>query len=92
MTTTTLKLPDDLRQRIAEQARNAGVSPHAFMLEAIARHTALAERRRDFVGAALAAEEDVAQYGLVHDGDEVLAWLGQRLAGRPASRPRKRRL
>jgi predicted transcriptional regulator len=89
---TTLKLPEELKSRVTRAATEAGLSPHAFMLGAIEQQTQLAERRRAFVGAALAAEEEVAQYGLVHDGDEVLAYLQARLDGRPAGRPRKRKL
>jgi len=32
-----------------------------------------AERRREFVASAIAAEEEVAQYGLVYDADEVFS-------------------
>jgi predicted transcriptional regulator len=91
-TTTTIKLPDALRERITRAAEEAGMSPHAFMIEAIEARTELAERRRDWIGSALKAEEEVARYGLVHDGDEVLAWLGERLAGRKVAPPPKRKL
>jgi len=90
--TTTLKLPDELKARVNEVAASAGQSPHAFMVEAIEQQTQLAVRRRDFVGAALAAEQEVVQYGLVHDGDEVLAYLKAQLEGRKTTRPRKRKL
>ena len=52
----------------------------------------VSERRREFLGDALTAREEVAQYGLVYDGDEVLSYLKARLEGRRAARPRKRRL
>lgn len=91
-TSTTLKLPERLRKRVAQAAEAAGKSPHAFMVEAIERQTELAERRRDFVDSALAAEQEVAEYGLVYDGDEVLGYLKARLEGRKAARPRKRKL
>ena len=90
--TTTLKLSDALKARVIEIAANAGQSPHAFMIEAIEQQTQLAERRREFVASALNAEQEVAQYGLIHDGDEVLAYVKAKLAGRKASRPRKRQL
>lgn len=90
--TTTLKLPEDLKSRVIELAADAGQSPHAFMVDAIEQHTQLAERRRDFVDAALVGEQEVTRYGLVHDGDEVLAYLKARLEGRKATRPRKRKL
>jgi predicted transcriptional regulator len=40
-TTNTLKLPQELKQRIAAAATDAGKSPHAFMVEALAAQTAL---------------------------------------------------
>ena len=92
MSATSLKLPDDLKRRIAKLAARAGQTPHAFMVEAIALQTQFAERRREFVGSALTAEQEVAQYGLVHDGDEVLSYLQARLSGGSAKRPRKRKL
>jgi hypothetical protein len=40
--TTTLKLPDDLKARIAVVAEQTGKTPHAFMVEALQRQTKLA--------------------------------------------------
>jgi len=89
---TTLKLPDELKDRVVQAASAAGKSPHAFMVEAIELQTQLAERRREFIKSALVAEQEVAQYGLVYDGDEVLSYLKARLEGRKATRPRKRKV
>ena len=72
---TTLKLPEKLKSRVAHAAKVAGKTPHAFMVEAIELQTALSERRRGFLGDALAAREEVVQYGLVYDGDEVMSYL-----------------
>ena len=88
---TTLKLSDELKRRIARIAEEAGQSPHAFMVEAIQAQTELAERRRKFVASALDAEREVAQFGVVYDGDEVLSYLQSRLTGQPARRPRRRK-
>ncbi|HEX8010928.1 MAG TPA: hypothetical protein VF814_08340 [Casimicrobiaceae bacterium] len=77
---------------MAHAAKASGKTPHAFMVEAIEQQTSLSERRREFLGDALAAREEVAQYGLVYDGDEVLSYLKARLEGRKLSRPRKRKL
>ena len=41
---------------------------------------------------ALAARDEVAQHGLVHDGDEVLSYLKARLQGGKPTRPCKRKL
>ena len=89
---TTLKLPETLKSRVADAAAAAGKTPHAFMVDAIELQTALCERRREFFGDALAAREEVAQYGLVYDGDEVLSYLKARLEGHKLARPRKRKL
>lgn len=86
--TTTLKLPDELKARIAVAAEQTGKTPHAFMVEALQMQTALAERRREFVQSALLAEQEVAQYGLVYDADEVFSYLRDRLDGRPARQPK----
>lgn len=88
MTTTTLKLSDELKERIASAAEAAGKSPHAFMVEALAAQTALAERRRVFVEAAHVAEQEVAEYGLVYDADEVFSYLQDKLIGKRAKRPK----
>lgn len=88
---TTLKLPAELKDRVAEAAEAAGRSPHAFMVEAIEAQTRLAERRREFVASALEAEREVVQSGLVYDGDEVLSYLQSKLSGEPVRRPRRRK-
>jgi len=88
----TLQLPAALKSRVRVVAAAAGVTPHAFMVEAIERLTALSERRQDFFGDALAAREEVAQDGLVYDGVEVLSYLKARLEQRRPPRPRKRKL
>lgn len=88
---TTLKLPDALKARVAAAAGDSGKTAHAWMLEAIEAQASLAERRREFVAVALRAEEEVAQYGLVHDGDEVASYLLAKAAGKTTRRPRARK-
>jgi predicted transcriptional regulator len=88
---TTLKLPDELKARIAAAAEEAGKTPHAFMVEALAAQTALAERRREFVAAAAEAEQEIGQYGLVYDADEVFSYVREKLAGKRAKRPKPRK-
>ena len=84
--TTSLKLPPELKARIASAAEISGRTPHAFMLEALAAQVELFERRQAFVASALTAEQEVAEYGLVYDADEVFSYLKDKLAGKcPAS-------
>lgn len=85
--TTTLKLPDALKSRITRIAEAAGKTPHAFMVEALLAQTELAERRREFVESAKLARQEVAEYGLVYDADEVFSYLQDRLEGKLVKRP-----
>ena len=48
MSTTTVRLSDELRARVEALAAARGSTPHAFMLEAIAELTERMERRQDF--------------------------------------------
>ena len=45
MSTTSLKLPDDLKERAAAAAKIQGITPHAFMVEAIRMAATAAENR-----------------------------------------------
>ncbi|MBU3747850.1 MAG: ribbon-helix-helix protein, CopG family, partial [Burkholderiaceae bacterium] len=48
MTTTTIRLPEDLKARVATVAKRSGMTAHGFILEAIAEKTQQAELRADF--------------------------------------------
>jgi predicted transcriptional regulator len=85
--TTTLKLSDELKARIASVAQQTGKTAHAFMVEALELQTELAERRGAFVADALLAREEVARYGLVVDADEVFDYLKARAEGKAARKP-----
>jgi predicted transcriptional regulator len=90
MATTTLKLPDELKARIAPLAEAEGVTPHAWMVGALATQAALTERRAALVRDALAAEAEVVAGGEVFAAEEVHRYLRERLAGKVPSRPRPR--
>ena len=84
--TTTLKLPDELKARIAKLAESAWKTQHAFMVEALEAETRRSELRRDFVNSALKAEQEVAAYDEVYSMDAVHRFFNDKLAGRPAGR------
>lgn len=90
MTTTSLKLPDDLKQRAASAAQELGVSPHAFMVDAIRQAAHAVEQRSSFVAQAREAKAEMLHAGLGHDADDVRAYLRQRLQDGQASRPAKK--
>jgi len=87
MTTTSLKLPDDLKQRTVSAAKQLGISPHAFMLNAIEKAALAAERRNQFVAEALAARDALLEAGQGYAADEVHAYLKERVAGKATPRP-----
>jgi len=88
--TTTLKLPPELKARVARVAKGAGKTPHAFMVDAIAQQTDLAEKRRRFVAHALREKEEFERTGLGYAMEEVHAYTRARLQGKKAPRPRLR--
>ncbi len=90
MATTSLKLPEDIKQLVAVAASQEGVTPHAFMVEAIRAAALAAEKRAGFVSDALAAKAEAIQSGKGHPAAEVRAYLRDRAQGKAAARPRAR--
>ena len=86
--TTTLKLPDHLKKRIAPLAESTGKTPHAWMVEAIEAQATLAEKRKAFVADALAAEEEVRRTGKVYAIDDVHRYMRALARGKKARRPK----
>lgn len=88
MSTTSLKLPDELKQRAVAAAQRQGMSPHAFMLLAIDQAATSAERRAGFIAEAQAVREKMLTTGKGYDADEVHAYLKARMAGKKAAKPK----
>ena len=88
MTTTSLKLPDELKKRAAAAARRRGMTTHAFLLDAVQQVTTAAERRAQFIADGLRAREEFRRTGLAYDGKEVLAYFRAKVRGEKARRPR----
>lgn len=88
MPTTSLKLSDALKEKIAAIAREVAQTPHAYMVEAIAEKVARDERRSDFVASAEKAEKDFQRTGTAYAHDDVWRYLRARAAGKKAPRPR----
>jgi predicted transcriptional regulator len=88
MSTTSLKLTDELKQRAAAAAQSQGVTPHAFMVAAIQSATTAVERRANFLAEAVAARADILESGQGYDADEVHTYLRSRVAGKELARPK----
>lgn len=90
MSTTSLKLSDELKQRTAAAAAKRGVSPHAFMVQAIEQAATAAEQRADFVSEANAARKQMLDSGEGYDATQVHAYLKARVTGTAAAKPKGR--
>lgn len=90
--TTTLKLPEELKTRIAFAAHASGKAPHAFMIQALTAQTTLFERRQAFIKSAIDAEQEVADHGLVYEADEVFSYLDAKLGDRQTIWPDAKKL
>ena len=88
MSTTSLKLPEEIKQLAADAAAQQGITPHAFMVDAI-RSAALAARQRAaFAAEAVASRQQVMESGKTYAASEVHAYLHSRAQGKPAAKPK----
>jgi predicted transcriptional regulator len=92
MATTTIRLPEHLKARVAAAAKRAGTTAHSFILEAIAEKADAEERRSDFHEAAEKRYADIIASGKTIPWSEMRAYLESRLAGKKARRPAARKL
>lgn len=92
MSTTTIRLPDDLKARVATAAKKAGKSAHSFILEAIAEKAEDAERYSEFHALADQRFAAIAESGKTIPWSEMRAYLERRVAGKKPRRPLPRKL
>ena len=87
-TTTSIKLPPELKERVAELARKTGRTPHSLIVEAVERHTFYEERMQEFIAEALAAADEIDATGEVYALEDVNAWMEKLVRGEKAPRPK----
>jgi predicted transcriptional regulator len=88
MATTSLKLPDEIKQRATMAAQKQGITPHAFMVSAIEQAAITAERRAQFVAEATTARSSMLKSGKGYAAGEVHSYLRGRLAGKKPTKPK----
>ena len=86
MTTTTIRIEDDLKARVAAAAEHAGKTTHAFILDAIAQTVEQAELDAEFHRLADQRWANILATGKTVPWDAAKAWLEARSRG---ERPRK---
>ena len=91
MPTTTIRIEDDLKARVAAAAARAGKTPHAFILDAIAATVEQAEQDEAFLRLAGQRWSRLEESGETLDWGDARAWLSARAAGAHPPRPAPRR-
>lgn len=92
MSTTTIRIDDDLKDRVAVAAEKGGKTAHAFMLEAIQQGVEQAELDDDFQRV---ADERWAKLLVTRKAvawDDATAWLEARARGERPRKPLARKL
>jgi hypothetical protein len=68
-------------------AQELGISPHAFMVDAIRQAADAVEQRSQFIAQAQSARAEMLQSGRGYDANDVRTYLRQRIANKHADRP-----
>jgi predicted transcriptional regulator len=92
MSTTTIRLPQDLKERVARVAERSGTTAHSFILEAIAEKAEQEELRSEFQETAEKRYAAIAVSGKTIPWGEMRQYLERRLAGKKVTKPKPRTL
>lgn len=92
MSTTTIRLPEALKARVAAVAKRSGTTPHSFILEAIAEKAEEQERRSEFHDLAEARYAEIVASGKTVPWSEMRQYLEGRLVGERPKRPAGKKL
>jgi predicted transcriptional regulator len=85
---TSLKLPDELKQRIVKIVAGSNRTSPAFMVEAIERAVKSEELRRRFGEEAALAEREADKSGRAYDAAEAFAYFENQMRGKRVRKPR----
>lgn len=91
MAKTTIRVPQELKERVARAAKHAGKSQIRFILEAISEKAEFEEQRVDFVETAERRYDTVVASGKTIPWSEMRQYLERRAAGEVVTRPKARR-
>ncbi|MEQ1513218.1 MAG: ribbon-helix-helix protein, CopG family [Lysobacteraceae bacterium] len=92
MSTTTIRIPDELKARLSRIAEQEGTSTHGLILEAIAEKADALERRQAFHEEARERHEHFLATGESIPWEEMRDYLRRRVRGEDVQPPVARRL
>ena len=87
MSTTTIRIEDELKTRIAAAAQHAGKTAHAFILDAIAQTVEQVELDNTFHAVADQRWANIQASGKTVAWDDAKAYLAARAQGEPTRKP-----
>ena len=92
MSTTTIRIEDELKARVAAVAELAGKTAHAFIVEAIAQTVEQVEQDNAFHAIADQRWETIQSSGKTVPWDVAKAYLQARVNGEHPRKPTERKL
>jgi predicted transcriptional regulator len=87
MSTTTIRIEDDLKARVAAAAQQAGKTAHAFILDAISQTVEQVELDNSFNTVADQRWAKIQASGKTVPWEDARAYLAARANGEPARKP-----
>ena len=87
MSTTTIRIEDDLKARVAAAAQQAGKTAHAFILDAISQTVEQVELDNAFNAVANQRWAKIQASGKTVPWDDAKVYLAARANGEPARKP-----
>lgn len=91
MPTTTIRIEDDLKSRVAAAAHRAGKTAHAFILDAVAQTVEQVELDTAFNALADQRWARIQSTGKTVAWDDAKTYLAARARGEPARKPATRK-
>lgn len=91
MSTTTIRIDNDLKTRVAAAAQRAGKTAHAFILEAISQTVEQVELDNAFNATADRRWTNIQASGKTVPWDDAKTYLAERARGEPARKPAARK-
>lgn len=88
----SLRVPENVKKRIAKLAQRRKTTPHALMLEAISEKLDAEEARAAFHAEAIRRLRKMKRTGMGIPANEVFEYLELRGQGKVAARPKPRKL
>jgi predicted transcriptional regulator len=91
MSTTTIRIEDDLKARVAAAAKRAGKTSHAFILDAISKTVEQVELDNAFNAIADQRWANIQSTGRAVPWKDAKAYLAARVHSEPARKPAARK-